>query len=68
MKNIRSLFLAASLAALAIPGSDARAQTMPGEVYHSLASEGHEDFARHIQRKLERREDAGDRHILLYET
>jgi GWxTD domain-containing protein len=63
MTNVRSLFVAAFVAALAIPGSDARAQTMPGEVYHALASEGHEDLARHIQRKLELREDPDERDV-----
>lgn len=43
-------------AGLALAGPLA-GQTMPGEVYHELSRQGHEDLARRIQKKLELRED-----------
>jgi GWxTD domain-containing protein len=54
---MRRFVLAALLAAVVVPVSGGFAQTMPGEVYHTLARGGHENLARHIQGKLERRED-----------
>jgi len=38
----------------------AAAQTMPGQVYHELSRQGNEELARHIQKKLELREDPSE--------
>lgn len=47
-----ALLVGAAVAAPELP-----AQTMPGETYHALSREGHEDLAKHIQKKLDQRED-----------
>ncbi|MFW6083808.1 MAG: GWxTD domain-containing protein [Gemmatimonadota bacterium] len=47
-----ALLLAATIAAVDLP-----AQTMPGEVYHALSRDGHEDLADHVRKKLDMRED-----------
>jgi len=60
MTTIRGLSLATLVAAVLVAASDAAAQTMPGEVYHALAGSGHEDLARRIQGRLERRENPDD--------
>lgn len=53
--------IAAVMAALSAPA--AQAQTMPGEAYHALVREGHEDLARHIQKNLDMREDPDERDV-----
>lgn len=60
MRRLASAVLPAGALSLcgmltAVPG--ASAQTMPGEAYHALAREGHEDLARDIQKQLDMRED-----------
>lgn len=49
--------LTAALAGVALAVPEAAAQTMPGEVYHALAGQGHDDLADHIRKKLEMREN-----------
>lgn len=49
-----------SVVGLLWAAAPAAAQTMPGEVYHELSRRGNEDLAKHIQKKLELREDPSE--------
>lgn len=56
--NIPRLMIpAALLLAAMMLAPPASAQTMPGEVYHALSSNGHEKLAKRIQKQLDMRED-----------
>lgn len=59
----RIAFLVLAPLALLPVTRPATAQTMPGEVYHALANEGHEKLARRIQKQLDMREDPSDKDV-----